>query len=515
MKEAMKRLLYLAAALLAVSCAREVIPEPVNQEENQEVKTYTVTLKASFDPETRLDFSPEDGVATWKETDKIAVFSEKGALIEGSITEMDNSQPTFTFTVKEGDAIKVGATAYYPASIAVADNPNQIVLPATFDDLSVSRQTIPMKAVVTEGEIALPFQHLASIVYVNAPTSTPSYPGTGREPKNVLFSVSEGNITGTFTVGEDGNLTAAGNNGKTVQVPWRFGDPYYFVLPAATYDKGFSLSIISADGFTFYRKNRSSAYTAVRAHMLNMPAFDPQCKVFYLTSTATEWSDSEPLARMIQTGENSFLGALYSCKGSKEEWDLGLRILQGYNLGTHWNNVIGGIENSNIATYGENVGNFNGSPAGVYKVSITLYENNWRYTSEKVGNENWDHQEQGGGLTLVGSFNDSWENPERGISLVQKVGHNWYAQIVVSGSSMIQPDTSYEWKIRRNDGWTVNWGRDPDQSYGNISSSQLYSYLQVKDEQHSSTPNCTLKLSAGTYEIFFNDATGWIMFVKK
>ena len=239
------------------------------------------------------------------------------------------------------------------------------------------------------------------------------------------------------------------------------------------------------------------AFTPERAHMLNMPAFDPQCKIFYLTSTETEWSDSAPLARMIQTGENSFLGALYSHKGSKAEWDLGLRILQGYNLGTHWNNVIGGIENTDIATYGEHVGNFNGAPEGVYKVSITLYDNNWRYTSEWVNYEyHHDH------MYLVGSF-DGWS--AEGIALTQKVGHNWYAQVEVAAGGVIEPGETYDWKIYNGD-WAVQWND------GTINADNLSTYVNFNN---SYAPNGTLSLPAGTYEIFFNDAVGWIMFVKK
>ena len=491
----MKKLLFVAALVLAASCSREVLPVP----DGGEGKTYTVTLTASLDPATRLDFSPSTGIGTWKATDKVAVFTKNGKLVEGVITRMDETRPTFTFTVEDGDAIKVGATAYYPASIAVEGHPDQVVLPASFETVAAGNQSIPMKALVSNGEIALPFKHLASLVYVNAPTSVPSYPGTGREPQNVLFSVGEGSapITGKFTVGSDGTLTAAGDNGTTVRMPWAFGQPYCFVLPVATYADGFAVSITSGDGFTFYRKKRTSSFTPERAHMLNMPAFDPQCKIFYLTSTETEWSDSAPLARMIQTGENSFLGALYSHKGSKAEWDLGLRILQGYNLGTHWNNVIGGIENTDIATYGEHVGNFNGAPEGVYKVSITLYDNNWRYTSEWVNYEyHHDH------MYLVGSF-DGWS--AEGIALTQKVGHNWYAQVEVAAGGVIEPGETYDWKIYNGD-WAVQWND------GTINADNLSTYVNFNN---SYAPNGTLSLPAGTYEIFFNDAVGWIMFVKK
>lgn len=525
MSEAMKRLFCLATALLVVSCAREVIPEPSAQEGNQEVGTHTVSLTATFDPETRLSVNPTTGSMTWESTDKVAVFTQKGKLAQGDVKDLDGARATFSFTIDDDDAIEAGAIAYYPYSIAVEGHSDQIILPESFSDLNVANRSIPMKAVVTDGN-ALPFRHLASIVYVNAPTSTPSYPGDGNAPNStpeyVLFSVGEGNspITGKYTVGTDGTLTSAGDNGTMVRTPWKAGQPYLFVLPAATYAQGFSLSIVSettqANGkdvyFTFYKKKRSSSYTAQRANLLNMPAFNPQCKEFYLTSTETDWSDNVTSARMIQTGRNSYLGALYSHRGPLGDRDLGFRILQGFNLGTNWINVIGGRNDNDVASYGPSVGNIYGD-VGVWKVSITLYDNNWRYTTEWVGNE-YNHQNPNNpeqGLSLVG-FNDVWDS---GIPLTQKVGHNWYVEVTVDNSSLIKPNTSYDWKIKRYDGWTVNWGRGNGQGSGTINSEQMSSFLQLEDSQHVKPGNCTLNLPAGTYDVYFNDATGWIQFIKK
>lgn len=517
-EQAMKRIFYLAAALLLAACSQETLPEisEIGIVETPEPKTYTVSLQATFAPETRLSFDTTNGVGKWDSTDKVALFTQNGKLVIGDIRDdFDEDSPTFTFTLEDDDKIVDGATVYYPASIAVENNQDQIVLPASYTDLDVMRKTIPMKATVNGKNMA--FQHLASMVYVAPFTTTPSHP-SDRSPENVLFSVGEGNspITGTFTVG-DGTLTPAGNNGTTTTAPWAVNKSYYFVLPAATYADGFSLSITSGvhneqDNvrFTFYKKTRSSEYTAERASMLRMPTFDTECKEFYLTSTETDWSDNVTSARMIKTGTNSFLGALYSHKGPLGDRDLGLRILQRYNLGTHTHNTIG-ADGYSKATFGQNTGNINGNPEGVYKVSITLEQSSWTYTSELVNAQNWNHQTEGGGLTFVGTF-DNWE--QGGFPMKQRVGHNWYVYLTVSDSSAIKPDTKYEWKIKRNDEWKVNWGRDPDQNYGDISSSQLSSYLQIKDGGHTNPPNCTLKLPAGTYDVFFNDATGWIMFEK-
>lgn len=506
----MKRIVYIAAALLLAACSRETFPETSEIVETPEPKTYSVSLQATFAPETRLSFNTTNGVGKWCSSDQVALFTQKREMVIGEITVFNEDSPTFTFTIQDGDKIEDGATVYYPASIAVENNPDQIVLPASYDNLEDMEKTIPMKATVSGKNMA--FQHLASMVYVDPFTTTPSHP-SDRSPENVLFSVGEGNspITGTFTVG-DGTLTPAGNNGTTITAPWAVNKSYYFVLPAATYADGFSLSITSGvhneqDNvrFTFYKKTRSSSFAAQRARMLKMPAFDTECKEFYLTSTETDWSDNVTSARMIQTGPNSFLGALYSHQGPNGDRDLGLRILQGYNLGTHMQNTIA-AKNSTFtsgkvygdASFGKDTGNFDGSQngAGVYQVSITLGDNGWTYTSEWVNNEYHHNQ-----LYLVGDFTN-WASGR--IEMNQVVGHNWKASVTFD----TEPETTYGWKIYDGDPeWKVQWNN------GHINANQLSSYVYFDNRPDS--PDGTLNLPAGTYNVFFNDATGWIMFEKK
>ena len=492
----MKRIVCFAAALLLAACSQETLPATSEIVETPESKTYTVSLQATIDPETRLSFSASNGVGTWDSGDQVALFTQGGSMVIGDATAINGSSATFTFTIQDGDKIADGATVYYPASIAVANNPNQIVLPASFDNLEVMKKTIPMKAAVSGKTMA--FRHLASMVYVDAPTSTPSHP-SDRSPQYAVFSVGKDDtpITGTFTVG-DGTLTPVGNSGTTtIRAKWTEGAGYCFVLPATTYN-GFSFSIISdithVDGkevyFTFYQKKRSSSFPAKLATMLKMPAFDPQCKEFYLTSTETDWSDNVTSARMIQTGANSFLGALYSHKGLLGDRDLGLRILQKYNLGTHMHNTIG-ADGYPKATFGQHTGNFNGNPEGVYKVSITLSQDSWTYTSEWVDNEY--HHDQ---LYLLGDFTD-WEQGR--IAMDQPVGHNWTTTVTFDS------DVNGVWKIY-NGSWYTQWND------GHIDADHMSSGVSFNN---SYAPNGTLNLPAGTYNVFFNDAIGWIMFEKK
>ena len=494
----MKRMIYLAAALLLAACSREALPETVDTTESPQTKTHSVSLQATFDPETRLSFDLGIEKWAWAQDDKVALFTHKGKKIEGEIRAGDFSaeSPTFTFTLEDDDYIAEGATVFYPASIAVDEN--HIQLPSSYVSAQSLNHSIPMKASVNAGKMA--FQLLASIIYVAPFSKTPSYPSYDQRPQTVEFSVLESNaITGKYTVNNDLSLTASGDNGTTITAPWALKEPYYFFLPPASYK--FSVSIKAADGFIYYKKSRTKTpYEAARRNLLQMPEFDPQCKEFYLTGIATGWSDSSKDARMIQTGANTFEGALFN-NGSPS--DLGFKILQGFNVGTSWNNVIGVSEHSTSATYG-NVGNIPAENDWVYAVTLTLEADYWTAVPRKArpegGNYVHDH------LYLVfGPYADNSDTWTTSVELSQPVGHNWNGQVTIGNNSNIPADTKYGWKVNNGD-WYVQWNK------GDITDNKLYSSV---DFNNADTRNGTLTLSAGTYNVFFNDAIGWIMFEKK
>ncbi|MBQ6175861.1 MAG: hypothetical protein IJK29_01545 [Bacteroidales bacterium] len=496
----MKRMIYLAAALLLAACSREALPETPDPIETPQNKTYSVSLQATFDPETRLSFDLGNEQWTWTEDDKVALFTHKGKKIEGEIRTGDFSaeSPTFTFTLEDDDYIAEGATVYYPASIAVDENHIQLL--SNYASAQSLNRSIPMKASVNAGKMA--FQLLASIIYVAPFSKTPSYPSYDQRPQSVEFSVQGSNaISGMFTV--DGlSLTASGDNGTTITAPWAVNEPYYFALPPATYQ--FSVSIKAADGFIYYKKSRiKTPYEAARKNLLQMPAFDPQCKEFYLTGTATGWSDANTNARMIQSGDNTFIGALYSYDNSGQGSDYGFKILQGFNTGAGWDKVIGVYENSTSATYG-NVGNLPASDNRVYGVTLTLGADHWTAESWRTRDEygDYDHAH----LYLVfGPYAADSSTWTTSVELSQPVGHNWKGQVTIGNNSNIPADTKYGWKVN-NGNWYVQWNK------GEITDNKLYSSV---DFNNSDTHNGSLTLSAGTYDVFFNDAIGRIMFVKK
>lgn len=501
----MKRMIYLAAVLLLAACSRETLPETIEIVENPEAKTYSVSLRATFDPETRLSFDLDHEEWTWTEDDKVALFTHKGKKIEGEIRTGDFSaeSPTFTFTLDDDDYIAEGATVYYPASIAVDES--HIQLPSSFTSIQALNRGVPMKASVNAGKMA--FQLLASIIYVAPFSKTPSYPSYDQRPQSVEFSVQGSNaISGMFTV--DGlSLTASGDNGTTIIAPWAVNEPYYFALPPATYQ--FSVSIKAADGFIYYKKSRTKTpYEAARRNLLQMPEFDPQCKEFYLTGTATGWSDSNTNARMIQADESVFIGALYSFDNSAQGSDYGFKILQGFNIGTNWNNAIGVSIGSTSATYGK-VGNLPAPDNRVYSVTLTLGEDSWTAESRRVRDEFGDYGHAH--LYLVfGPYSSNSVDWTTQVALSQPVGHNWQGQVTIGGSSGIPAGTEYGWIITdgeiRDGKWYVQWNK------GDISDDTLYSSV---DFNNANIRNGSLTLSAGTYDVFFNDAIGRIMFEKK
>lgn len=500
-EQTMKRMIYLAAVLLLAACSRETLPETIEIVENPEAKTYSVSLRATFDPETRLSFDLDHEEWTWTEDDKVALFTHKGKKIEGEIRTGDFSaeSPTFTFTLDDDDYIAEGATVYYPASIAVDES--HIQLPSSFTSIQALNRGVPMKATVSGGKMA--FKHLASMIYVAPFTKTPSYPNYNQRPQIVEFSVQDNTpITGKFTVNNDLSLTASGDNGTTITAPWTQNEPYYFVLPPATYQ--FSVSIKAADGFIYYKKSRiKTPYEAARKNLLQMPAFDPQCKEFYLTGAATGWSDANTDARMIQSGENTFIGALYSYDNSGQGSDYGFKILQGFNTGAGWGKVIGVYENGISAIYG-NVGNLPAPDNRVYGVTLTLGADYWTAESWRTRDEygDYDHAH----LYLVfGPYAADSSTWTTSVELSQPVGHNWKGQVTIGNNSSIPADTEYGWKVN-NGSWYVQWNK------GNITNNKLYSSV---DFNNADTGNGSLTLSAGTYNVFFNDAIGWIMFEKK
>lgn len=111
----MKFFLLAAAAVAAISCAKENLPVE-NETPTPEVELVPMTFTASYaetdDAETKVAL--ENGATVWKPGDKIMVISNTGTTTEFEATEVTNEGKTATF-----DGLTENADEYYavyPAS---------------------------------------------------------------------------------------------------------------------------------------------------------------------------------------------------------------------------------------------------------------------------------------------------------------------------------------------------------------------------------------------------------------
>ena len=114
----MKFFLLAAAAVAAISCAKELSPVE-NENPTPEVElvpmTFTASHDAGDDAETKVAY--ENGATVWKEGDKIMVISENGVATEFTATEVDGKNATFEGLAENAE----NYYAVYPASAYVGD----------------------------------------------------------------------------------------------------------------------------------------------------------------------------------------------------------------------------------------------------------------------------------------------------------------------------------------------------------------------------------------------------------
>ena len=116
----MKFFLLAAAAVAAISCAKELSPIE-NENPTPEVElvpmTFTASHDAGDDAETKVAY--EDGATVWKKGDKIMVIASTGTATEFTATSVDGKKATF-------EGLTENAESYYAVSPASAYVGNDI-----------------------------------------------------------------------------------------------------------------------------------------------------------------------------------------------------------------------------------------------------------------------------------------------------------------------------------------------------------------------------------------------------
>ncbi len=175
-------------ALLAIiaGCAKEPAVLPV-EEGGLVAYSFTATLPPADVKSTISD----EGKFSWSAGDEIAVFNSAA----GTFVTFKSEAGDGNFTAQATPGA-VFTTAYYPAAIAVASNPNAIALPTDYTQtVAAAGKTFPMKA--TANGSVLEFDHLASLLKLTV-NDVPA-------EATMLTLSSTKALGGVFEVGKDGN----------------------------------------------------------------------------------------------------------------------------------------------------------------------------------------------------------------------------------------------------------------------------------------------------------------------
>lgn len=170
-----------------------------------------------------------------------------------------------------------------------------------------------------------------------------------------------------------------------------------------------------------------------------------------------------------------------------------IKMINSNDMGTaNWNACYGTPTDGSTAENGalvSNGGAIHVPEEGWYTLKADYKE--MTYTWTKIEEPTTAYESIG----IVGSFNE-WDQASDDMQFTEVAPHNWAKYDVEIG----EEGNTYEIKFNADKAWTVSWGGAgsfDDNTYGTLPDSD----------------NCTI--SAGKYDIFFNDITLQYSFVKK
>ncbi len=207
--------------------------------------------------------------------------------------------------------------------------------------------------------------------------------------------------------------------------------------------------------------------------------------LYYVVGGIQGWSDSKrthlftPEAKNVLSYTTKWTGA----------WDL--KVWDQANFGNWdaaWGCVVDGDNSPSGALINSGAQAISAPSAEFYKFTIDM--NTMTYTWTKLDNQEPTEYEF---ISLIGEFN-GWSGD---FELEQVAPHNWYAEFTQENSGML--------KYRANHDWNTNWGFGND---GDWNVSEAMDKIGANGAGNIYVP-------AGTYDVFLNDITNSMMFVKK
>ena len=289
----MKKSFYLLLAVLSIAaCSKEIDKEDIIADPAS-TEMVEVSFKAVIDQEdfTKAEISMTDGSCTWDSGDEIAVHTTNGALAVLT-AQSAGAEVTFKGSIPVGDAIPADAIAYYPASVAVEGEDDQVSLPLSYSSVSEAAKGFPMRGVLSAGTIT--FKHIGALLKVSV-NDIPS------NVNSVELSTSVA-IAGTLDVdASDASapICEIGTGAKTISIATSAAlrvDPttvFLIPLPVGELTGGFTINF-KENSTVVATKSTASNVAIGRGKVVKMKAFAPEGPVseWYIPGGFNSWSTS-------------------------------------------------------------------------------------------------------------------------------------------------------------------------------------------------------------------------------
>ena len=279
----MKKIISLfAVAITIVSCGKALekeelersgFPEvPVFQEEDTITGEYTITAEIEADESTRVAIS-DDGIASWQEGDKIALFDTDKAQFVG-FTLTDAASGTFTGVAGNYSGLAVSPADYtwtYEGGSLRMELPSSLIY-------EPGRTMAPMIALEEGGVYAFkPVSGLFKFTFTNVPSGVTEFRFASNKKSAGVFDLGSPN-PGT-TVAGVANAASDSEKYVTVSIPsGKVTSQMSFYIPAMvtsaynSYD-GFSVSISKA-GVPYAMAASAKQWNFERKQMRRLKALD-------------------------------------------------------------------------------------------------------------------------------------------------------------------------------------------------------------------------------------------------
>lgn len=233
-------------------------------------------------------------------------------------------------------------------------------------------------------------------------------------------------------------------------------------------------------------KDGQAVLVDAEAVMFNMTSA-PVRKVIYLFGDFSGWSPEKAMeGAMFQTSPDVF-DYYGHIDGNVKAWDE-------LNIG-NWDMCYNTSSDNNGSTSMSgpleisNGGAIHSPEAGYWKFEMNL--KTMQYTWTKLENQS---PAEYASIGLVGDFNNWANNGSTDLVMTQVTPHNWYVKTQFAENGTL--------KFRANGSWETNWG---------ASLTVTNAAYTGKGEPGGDNIN----VEAGTYNIYFNDITGWFAIVRE